>query len=178
MDQVVSIRSFMLLMFKASQGAIWQQVFQCLCDLPAHSVAFSDQEADGRCVELNLEEFFFCNALGLIQNPTCYGKIHPARWSRDFSCDCCWAGGWLLWISCIIPSSTGWNCLKTPLRFAQWKLGSWEDRSCWQTCNFLSSNTAIGYEFLICHVTSISSWIIATVHCQQTFARFSGQPEP
>lgn len=59
MDQVVSIRPFMLLMFKASQGAIWQQVFQCLCGLPAHSIAFSDDEADRRCIELNLEEIFF-----------------------------------------------------------------------------------------------------------------------
>lgn len=89
----------MLLTFRASQGAVWQPVFQCLCDLPARFVAFRDQEADGRCIELNMEEIFFplvygfCNALGLIQNPTCYGKIQPARWSHDFSCDCCWAGG-------------------------------------------------------------------------------------
>jgi len=66
MDQVVSVRPFMLLMFKASQGAIQQQVFQCLCDLPAHSVAFSDHETDGRCVGLNWKDFFFSPSLGLL----------------------------------------------------------------------------------------------------------------
>lgn len=46
----------------------------------------------------------FCNALGLIQSPTCCGKIQPARWSHDFSCDCCFAGGHPLWILSITSS--------------------------------------------------------------------------
>lgn len=135
MDQVLSIRPFMLLMFKASQGAIHSRCFGA-CVTCLHGLlplVTMRQMGDG--LNWIWKNFFFplvwgfCNVLGLIQNPTCYDKIQPARWLHDFSCDCCWAGGQPLWISYVSPSFTGWNCLKIQLRFAQWQLGSWEDGS-------------------------------------------------
>lgn len=48
MDQVVSIRLFMLLMLKSPRDLYWTSVTNL------HTLACSDHEATGRCVELNL----------------------------------------------------------------------------------------------------------------------------
>lgn len=128
---------------EVSQGSVLKK-----CDKPAHSCL---QWPWGNWEMWRTESdnviFFtlvwgFCNALGLFQNPTCYVKIQPARWSHDLSFDCCFAGGQPLWIVSIISSFSGWNCLKIQLRFAMWLFGSWEDGSCWQAQHFLSSNPA------------------------------------
>lgn len=169
--------------FKASQGAIWQQVFRCLCDLAARPVAFSDCEADRRCVELTLERVFLLLVCGYCKRSGTYPESHTL-WQNSASQMVAWFLLWLLLIWRPVPVNfiyhDEFHWLKLPQNPVEICTDSVVVERIgpvgWPTISF-SAILLLAISF--CSAMSLLSplWITATVHCQQTFARFLGQPE-
>lgn len=62
-------------------------VFRCLCDPAARSAAFSDREADRRCVELTLERVFLLLVYGYCKRSGTNPESHTmAKFSQPDGC--------------------------------------------------------------------------------------------